>query len=193
VPPVAAPSDAVTLTKERNMKYLIWIIAIFLLLVVQAGVLVPLHLGAGNLVLVLMILAFLAEDWDTALMIGLIGGVMLDLLSGSTFGMMTMSLLTVLILANLAFEAFLTRETWLVTYTAVGAMSWTFVLILLAFNWIFNLFHGGVAVNLRSFFFDYGVIGLIVNLVAVYPILKYLELIKLVQGQKNKPTHEQSI
>jgi hypothetical protein len=169
------------------MKILIWIAAIFILLVLQAGVLVPLHLGTANLILVLMVLVFLSEGWDTALMVGLIGGLMLDGLSGNATGMITMSLLLVLIVMHLMFEAFLTSESgWLITFVSVAGLTWIFGLLLLGFNWLFNLFHVGVALNLKSFLFNQFIVSLILNLVFTYPVAKYLQLV-------NKATHEQSI
>lgn len=176
------------------MKILIWVLAIFILLVLQAGVLVPLHLGAANLVLVLVVVVFLSGGWDTALMVSLIGGLMLDFLSGNAVGLITMSLLSVLIAAHLMFEAFLTSESgWLIRLTTIAVATWIFGLSLLGFNWLFNLFYLGVAINLKSFLFDQWILSLILNLALTYPVVKYLQLVKFIISKKIARPHEQSI
>ncbi len=165
------------------MRIFIFTVAIFLLLVLQAAVLAPLHFVPVNTVLVLLILALMFEDFNTALLVALSGGIMLDLLSGTSLGLITLSLVLLVSLGQVAFELFLARQPrWPLLGIAVltGTAGWG--ICFLAVNWLFGWFGRGVFVGWTEFWRNQ--LWLIFfNLILIYPVLKYLSLINWVYAK----------
>src|SRR5438477_196997 len=115
------------------MKNLIWFIAIFILLVLQAGVLLPLHLSAANLILILVIIVALLSDFNFGVGLTLVSGLLLDFISGSADGIATMSLLSVFLLVYFVVNTVLSREAnrWIVFTAIFGGTISYFIFFLL--------------------------------------------------------------
>jgi hypothetical protein len=163
------------------MRFAIWILAVFILLALQAGVLLPLHIAPANVILILLVLVLLLDSPQTALTIAGAGGVMLDFLSGTGDGLFTLSFLAVTGLMYFLFEVFLNRDlnNWIVA-GSVAAATWLFALILFVGNWVFNWFGLGAGLDISSFAWQYVVLSLLFNLVLTYPIWYYLSAVELV-------------
>lgn len=166
------------------MRILIWIVAVFLLLVLQTALLAPFHLGLANLVLILLVLALLLDSPQTAVTIAVAGGIMLDFLSGSGDGLMTLSFLLVLSAMYFLFETFLNRElnNWIVA-ASIGAATWIFAVSWAISNWIFNWFGQGVRVDWQIFAWEYLGLSLVLNIILTYPVWKYLSLVEFLIGK----------
>ena len=172
------------------MRYVIWISGIFLLLVLQIAVLVPLHLWPVNLILVFMAVALLLGGFQTALFICLAGGIMLDFVTGTTDGLITFSLLVLLITIYLLFETFFAHESnQLVLFATVAASTWLYGLFLLVFNELFNLLGQGWPLEWHNFLLNQFVWSLIFNLLLTYPVIKYFNLIDVWTRKMKKSQH----
>ena len=161
------------------MRVLIWTLAVFLLLALQSGVLLPLSIAPVNLILILLVLALLLDSPQTAATIAVAGGLMLDFLSGTGDGLITLSLLLTFSTMYFLFEAFLNRElnNWIVAVSIVGA-TWIFAFLMLLSNWIFNWFGQGSAVDWKSFAWEHLILSLVFNLLLTYPVWKYLSFVE---------------
>jgi len=113
------------------MKYFIWFVVLFCLLLIQGGIFTPLHIMA-NLILIVVALAALLSDFNVGLIITLMGGIMLDFTSGSTDGLVSISLLTAFLLMYSLVNEILPRETSLqVLVAAVGGSTIVFFILFL--------------------------------------------------------------
>lgn len=170
------------------MRIAILIVAVFILLALQAGVLVPLGIVSANLVLILLVLALLLDSPQTAVTIAASGGVMLDFLSGTGDGLFTLSMLGVMGVMYFLFEVFLNRDlnNWIVA-GSIAAATWLFAFILFGANWLFNWFSQGAGVNVSSFVTHYLAWSLLFNLLLTYPIWYYLTGIEFVIKKLSRP------
>jgi hypothetical protein len=92
------------------MRNIIWFLAIVFLLIIQAGVFLPLHITSVSLILIVTALAALLSDFDQGLIIVLLGGLTLDIISSSLDGIVSISLILVFLILHLILNEFLSRE-----------------------------------------------------------------------------------
>ncbi|MEJ0021278.1 MAG: hypothetical protein WDN47_01710 [Candidatus Doudnabacteria bacterium] len=156
------------------MRPIIWFLSLFLLLIIQAGVLVPLHLAPVNLVLVMIVVAVLLADFNLGLGLTLTGGLLLDFVSGSPDGLVTMSLLGVFLLLYFIVNSVLAREvTQIILFTSVAVSTVAYFALFLIFNRIFGLFGLDTALDL-PYMLSVGLpLMLLFNLIFTYPIFQY--------------------
>lgn len=174
------------------MKYIIWFISIFLLLVFQAGVLVPLHLAPVNLILVLVVTAVLLADFNLAIGLTLAGGLMLDFISGVPDGLVTMSLLLVFLFLYFVVNYVLSREaSQLVLFTSVAVGTASYYLFFLAFDQIFGIFHLNAIFSVNYLLTVELPATLLFNLIFTYPI--YLYFLQTQKFALKITKHEQPI
>jgi cell shape-determining protein MreD len=161
------------------MKYLIWFFAIFVLLIFQAGVLSPLGISPVNLALVLVVMAMLCTDFDTALVITLTSGILLDLVSGNADGLNALTLFSVLLIMNLIMHSLVNREpNWPVLFSSVAGFTALFFLVFLAFNRFFAIFNLGIAIDYKTFFVKDLPLTLLFNLIFTYPVFRYFSWVE---------------
>lgn len=169
------------------MRIAIWIVAVFILLALQVGILVPLSIAPVNLVLVLLVLALLLDSPQTAVVIASTGGVMMDLLSGAGDGLFTFSLLGVTGIMYFLFEVFLNRDlnNWIVA-GSIAAATCLYALVLFGVNSVFGLFGHGAGFNFSNFITQYVVWSLLFNLLLTYPVWYYLSGVEFVINKFGK-------
>ncbi len=105
------------------VRNIIWFIALFILLLVQGGILLPLHIAPVNLILITVALATILSDFKQGFIITLLGGLLLDFVSGSVDGLITMSLVSVFLILHLILKEFLSRDPniYILAATVAGA------------------------------------------------------------------------
>ncbi|OGE87712.1 MAG: hypothetical protein A3J07_03295 [Candidatus Doudnabacteria bacterium RIFCSPLOWO2_02_FULL_49_13] len=166
------------------MKIFIWILAVFSLLVLQNGVLAPLHLMPANLILVLMIMALLFDGIQTALIICLSGGIMLDFLAGANLGQVTLALLFTALISFTLFELFISREpNWMLVAVCVAGVTGLFAVGFALSNWLFGSLGIGLDLISKSFWTNQFPLSLIFNLIFAYPVAKYFSLTQFVYAK----------
>jgi hypothetical protein len=92
------------------MRNIIWFIALFILLLIQGGILLPFHMVPVNLILIVVALSTILSDFKPGMIITIMGGILLDFASGAADGLITISLLTVFLVLQLVLREFLSRE-----------------------------------------------------------------------------------
>src|SRR3989344_4154415 len=92
------------------MRNIIWFFALILLLVLQNGILVPLHIISVNLVLIVVAIATLLSEFNQGLIITLMGGLITDFMSGLPDGVMTISFLLAFLILHFILNEILARE-----------------------------------------------------------------------------------
>ena len=148
------------------------------LLALQTGVLLPLHLIWVNLSLILVVVATLTTDFDTGLGIAAISGVLLDLISGSRDGTITLSMLVIFLLLYWILHSVVSREpNQLTLLVSVAGATCAYFLLYLVFN--------GVS-GLEYFLGAQMLLTIILNVVFTYPVLQYYLMIeKLIPNEKS--------
>jgi hypothetical protein len=151
------------------MKYIIWFLSLFFLLVIQAGVLVPLHVPAVNLILVMVVAATLLSEFEFALGLTLTGGLLLDFVSGTPDGILTASTLIVFLLLYFIVNSIIAREpNQIILFSSVAATTIGYFLIVELF------YHTGYKFVLtRQLPW-----ALLFNLLLTYPVFMYYLLIQ---------------
>ena len=161
------------------MKYLIWLLAIFLLLVFQVGVLLPLHLTPVNLILVFLVVTVVMSDFDSSLVIALIGGMMLDLISGTADGMISLSMFTIFLILYFILHALVNKEpSNLILFSSVAVTSIVYFFVFLAFNAIFLIFRLNQTLDYKYFLGSELILTLFFNLLFTYPVFKYYSYVQ---------------
>ncbi len=113
------------------MKPFLWFLAILLLIIIQAGILIPLNLTAANLVLIFLVSAVLLSDFDQALALTLVSGLLLDFLSGLPDGVIMISLFAIFLILYFVVNTVLEREpNQIVLFTSVAAATIGFYLLI---------------------------------------------------------------
>ncbi len=92
------------------MRNIIWFLALIVLLLFQAGVLLPLRIAPINLILVVVAMATLLSEFSQGLVIAFMGGVLLDFVSGTPDGVMSMSIIIVFVVMHLILNQLLSKE-----------------------------------------------------------------------------------
>lgn len=144
------------------MRYFFWALIIFALLLVQNAILQPLRLPA-SLLLVLVIVSLLFAEFNFGLGLALACGIVLDFLSGSPDGIMSVVFVSVFLLMYFAVNFILSREPNLpILFSSVAVGTTVYFLLLLLAGRLLG----------RSWLFakDFP-LTLFINLLATYPIL----------------------
>lgn len=171
------------------MRPFIWFLSLFVLLVVQAGVLEPLHLTPVNLILIMVVVAGFLADFNHGLGLAIAGGLILDFVSGSPDGLVTMSLMSVFLILYFVVNSVFSREmNQMVLFTAVAAATISYFIFFLLFNQMFRMLNLSTNLGLGYLLSHELPLILVFNLLLTYPVLKYYQW---VQGLtlKFKPFH----
>jgi len=174
------------------MRNVIRFIALFLLLLIQGGILLPLHIGPISLILVIVAIAVILSDFNQGLVITLIGGLLLDFVSGSPDGLVSIALLAVFLIMHVVLNEILSREPN--SYILAASVAASTVLYFIVFLVVDRLF-GFLSLTQRP---DIGYmlsvqlpLSLMWNLIFAYPIYKFYSLTQNLASQL--PQHEQPI
>jgi hypothetical protein len=174
------------------MRNIIWFLALFILLLIQGGVLLPFHMVPVNLILIVVALTTILSDFKPGLIITLLGGLLLDFLSGSADGLITMSLLIVFLVLQLILSEFLSREPnkFILAATILGATIVYYLAFFIASK-LFVVF--GLADNpdARYLFTILLPLAIMWNLLFAYPV--YLYYIVVQNLASKLPTNEEPI
>ena len=156
------------------MRNIIWFIALFILLLIQGGVLLPLHISPANLILIVVALSTILSDFRQGLIIALMGGLLMDFASGSPDGLITMSLLTVFLILHLILKEFLSREPnrFILIATVVSA-TLLYYIAFLAVDQLFGLIHLAEKTDVRYLLSVQLPLSIMWNLIFSYPIFQY--------------------
>ena len=139
----------------------------------------PFHLAPVNLVLVLIIAAVLLADFNTGLGLTLAGGLLLDFISGSPDGLVTMSLLGVFLLSYFIVNSVLSREVnQFILFTSVAGATLSYFILFLLFNRIFGFFHLDTPLGFRYIFTVELPLMLLFNIIFTYPVFQYFILVQ---------------
>lgn len=171
------------------MRPLIWFLSLFILLVVQAGILEPLRLSPVNLVLIMVVVVSLSADFNLGLGLTIAGGLLLDFVSGSPDGLVTMTLMAIFLILYFVVNSVLSREpNQMVLFTAVAAATISYFIFFLLFNQLLGLLNLSTSLGVGYLFTRELPLMLVFNLLLTYPVLKYYQW---VQGLtlKFKPFH----
>jgi len=123
------------------MRNIIWFVALFLLLLIQGGILLPLHIAPVNLILIMVAMAVILSDFNQGLAITLIGGLLLDFVSGSPDGLVSISLLTVFLIMRVVMNEILSREpSYYILAASVAVSTLVYFLAFLAVDRLFGIF-----------------------------------------------------
>lgn len=174
------------------MRNIIWFLALTLLLVVQAGILMPLKITPVSLILIAVTMATLLSEFNQGLIITLMGGIILDFTSGFPDGIFTISFLIVFLGMQLILNEFLTREpNRFVIGVAVAGSTLVYFLAIVIVNYVFTWFHLISQIDLQYWITVRLPLMLMWNLIFAYPIFYYY---LIVQNLASKlPSNEEPI
>lgn len=147
------------------MRNLIWLLALIVLLLVQQGILQPLHITSVHVVLIVTAIASLLSDFDQGLIIVLLGGLILDMLSPSLDGVVSISLVTVFLILHLILNEFLAKEpNQLILFSTVAVSTILFFAIFMILD---QTVDAGYQLRVKM------PMMVISNLIITYPIFKF--------------------
>lgn len=156
------------------MRPIIWLLSLLLLLIIQAGVLVPLNLTPVNLILVMVTVAVLLADLNLGLGLAITGGVLLDLAAGTPDGLMALSLLCVFLFLYWIVNSALAREpSQVILFTSVAAGTIAYFIIFLLLNRVFGVFGLSAGLSTRYVLTVELPWSLMFNLLFTYPVFQY--------------------
>jgi hypothetical protein len=176
-------------------KYFIGLLAIALLLVIQAGIFLPLHLERVNLLLVLLVVVLLFADFEFALSIATTCGILLDFFSGGPDGVISFAFISIFLILYFLINSVLAREATLpILFASVAAATIGYYVLLFIYNQIFTTFGLGQVININSLFIKDLPLSLVLNLVMTYPVLKFYGWVEKINQKigKNEPEPIQS-
>lgn len=161
------------------MKYLIWVVAIFILLVVQAGILLSLHLQLANLPLVILLIGLLFAEFEFAQILALICAAGLDLASG-TAGTAVLAMLILFYLMHFAVNNIVDREpNQLILFATVAGGT----VIYFGLFWTVHFAFGRLGAQVpglagREFFLMDLPVAIVLNLVFTYPVFMFYNAVE---------------
>jgi cell shape-determining protein MreD len=154
------------------MRYFLQVITLFVLLVLQGGIVNRLLPAAGgNLVLVYVILASIAVGLVDGISLALVGGLMLDLSSRSLAGVSMIAMASVFGLSYFLINKFMPREpnAWvLATSVVLGTVVFDLVFVIIIS--LLHVVHIAPAADWKYIFGSKLLLDLAVNLFFAYPI-----------------------
>ncbi|HYE22403.1 MAG TPA: hypothetical protein VD998_02315 [Verrucomicrobiae bacterium] len=161
------------------MKWVIWILAIFLLLTVSDGIFININSlpVVPSILLILCTTALILGDHLEAWLIMIVSGIFLDFASGLPDGIMLTSILLAALFVYVVVNWFLAKEFNIpILFLSVGLMTFLFIVFSLALVKIYSF--------LQPIEIDYSYILLnklfwyiMINLILTYPIYLYFNLI----------------
>jgi hypothetical protein len=174
------------------MRNIIWFIAILFLVLIQAGVFMPLHIAPINLVLIVVVMAVILSDFSQGLAITLIGGILLDFISGTPDGLISMSLVTTYLIVGFVLNEILSREaSRLIIFVSVAFGTIIYFLVFVSLAWLFRYFHLTSIVDTKYLLSVQLPLTLMWNVLFAYPVFIFYSWI---QNLAHKlPTHEEPI
>ena len=174
------------------MKNIIWFFALFLLLLLQAGILLPLHLAPVNLILIIVSIAVILSDFNQGLVITIIGGLLLDFVSGSPDGLVSISLLTAYLLMRVVLNRVLSREpNRFILAASVAATTFLYFFAFLAADRLFSIINLIQSTDLLYLFTVQLPLTLMWNLIFAYPIFVFYSFVQNLAYKL--PKHEEPI
>ncbi|OGE74188.1 MAG: hypothetical protein A3I07_01445 [Candidatus Doudnabacteria bacterium RIFCSPLOWO2_02_FULL_42_9] len=174
------------------MRNIIWFFALILLLVLQNGILVPLHIISVNLVLIVVAIATLLSEFNQGLIITLMGGLITDFMSGLPDGVMTISFLLAFLILHFILNEILAREAnRFILGVAVLGSTLVYFFSVIFVSYIFSWFNLVTQIDFMYLLSSRLPLLLLWNLIFTYPILMYYTWIQNLASRL--PIYEKSI
>lgn len=163
------------------MKYLLLIVAIFLLLVLQAG-LVNQFIVGGDLLLIFAVVSLILHYDRDSWFIFIVSGLLMDFTSGTIDGSMIICMLAVFAGIYVFLNKFVTREpNRLVLFSSVGFATVIFSMVLVLVNKFFVLIGIDRPLDYQYILGKKLLIDILVNAALCYPVLVYVGGLKKIQ------------
>jgi hypothetical protein len=174
------------------MRNIIWFLALFFLLLVQGGILLPLHLVPVNLILVTVAMAVILSDFNQGLVITVLGGLLLDFVSGSPDGLISISLLVVFLIMRVVLNEILSREpNRFILAASVAGSTLIYFLTFLAVDRLFGFFNLTQKPEIGYLLSVQLPLTMMWNLIFAYPIFRFYSVVQNLASKL--PHHEESI
>ncbi len=174
------------------MRNIIWFIALIILLLIQAGILVPLGTAPVSLILIVVAIATILSYFWQGLIITLLGGLLLDFVSGSPDGLISMSMVAVFLLMHLLFNELLSREpNQYILAASVAVSTVVYYLVYVAVTNFFEVLGLTGTPDTRYLLTVQLPLALMWNLIFAYPIFRYYVLVQNLASRL--PESEESI
>jgi len=142
------------------MRNLVIFFSILLLLLIQDSILQPFRIEPVNLVLLFLVFTVLFSEFDEGLLVALVGGLLLDFVSGVTDGVIALSMVLIFLIGHFILNSLIARESnRIILVSSVATAS---LLFWTAQSFVLNDWR---LLNLAWF------TGF--NLLFTYPVLKY--------------------
>lgn len=163
------------------MRYLLWIIAIVVLLVLNNGIFGVFHFSLipPIALLPLVAAAVVAEDRPKVWLLAVVSGILLDFVSGLPDGIMLLSIIISVGFLMLLKSMFLRKEQhFLFVYAATGLMSLVFFLLILSINQLFILLGLSASRLETTYLLGMNLVWFVVlNIIVAFPVLYYYHFI----------------
>jgi hypothetical protein len=161
------------------MRNIIWFLSLFILLVIQAGILLPLHISHINLILIVVALAALLSDFNQGLVITVLGGLLLDFLSGSADGLLSMSMVISFLIVHLLLNEILARDAnRFILAASVGGATVIYFAAFIVLTQIFGWIGLAGEPDTRYLLSVQLPLSMMWNLIFTYPIFLFYTLIQ---------------
>jgi len=169
------------------MRFILIILLLFLAILLQTTLLTHLSIFGvlPNLVLIIIILVSLTNNWQKSLISALVGGLLLDLFSGLPLGTFSLSLVIISFIFNFAKFYLFTRINFLVILTAIITGTIFYELLVISLTKFMSL------VSLSHIYLKYNLLYLmpveiIYNLISVIVFyLVWRSVIIILRGRPN--------
>ncbi len=172
------------------IRNIIWFFALFLLLLIEAGVLLPFHMAPIGLILIVIALATILSDFMQGLVITFMGGILLDLVSGVPDGLMSISLLIVFLTMQFILKEFLSKEpNFLILASIILGSTVIYYLAFYLTNNLFIVLHLSKDLDFNYLILNQLPQALIWNFVLSYPVFRYYLFVQNLVS-KLKPDEE---
>jgi hypothetical protein len=170
------------------MKYLVIFLFLFLLLTLQAGFVSNLGLGTiGNLCLLFAISSVILGDFEESFFTCIAAGFMIDLVSASRAGIITICFLAVFGFTYIFTNKFVQREaSRLILFILALANTLLFSLIFLIVNHFLNYIHLGTMVDWKYILGKKLFVDLIFNIILIYPVFMLYAWMQKIQRKLPK-------
>ncbi|MBX4186665.1 MAG: hypothetical protein KW802_00165 [Candidatus Doudnabacteria bacterium] len=176
----------------RELRNIIWFLALFILLLLQGGILIPLHIAPVGLIVIIIALAPVLSEFKQGLIVTLLGGLLLDLASGAPDGLITMSLLSMFLIVHVTLKEFLSREpNKFILGSSVALGTIIYYISFVGFSRLFVILHLLGKPDISYLLQNQLPRAVIWNLIFTYPMFYYY---LLTQNLVSKgPSHEEPI
>jgi hypothetical protein len=166
------------------IRYGLYILVLFLLLVIQAGLVAELGLGmVGNLLLLFTIVAVVLTDVEESLAIALLSGFMLDLVSGPRDGTFMICFVACFGFTYFFIYKFVPREPdRIILFSCIVLNTILFAICFVVVNKLFVLIHLDTAFDWHHVLGKKLLLDLGMNTILAYPVyLVYLLVQKVIR------------